>query len=113
MPKRYQITLPFWLCDFLDELTEKSGTNPSEMSRILMCIGVITACQARWPDECHPSFEGQPPEYYVNNFELADKEGRQRFWSQHEFEAQKALEYYRGHIEELIAKVKKSLPQES
>ena len=111
MPKRYQITLPFWLSDFLDDLIEKSGTSASEMTRGLMCIGVMTAVMARWP-EFPVSFAQQPPEYFVKNFELADKESRQRFWAQHEFEAQKALEYYTEHIEELIAQVKNTLPQE-
>lgn len=105
MPKRYQVTLPLWLSDYLDELTLQSDLNASEIARGLICIGVMTAVMGRWPD--FPiAFKDMPPEYFIQNFELADKEARQRFWDRHEFEAQKALNHYKEHIDELIAKVK-------
>ena len=105
MPKRYQVILPMWLSDFIDALTEQSEITASEIARGLMCIGVMTAVMGRWPD--FPIvFRDQPPEYFIQNFELADKEARQRFWDQHDFEAQKALNHYKKHIEELVAKVK-------
>ena len=105
MPKRYQVTLPLWLSDFIDGLTQKSDLNASEITRGLICIGVMTAVTGRWPD--FPiSFKNLPPEYFIQNFELADNETRQRFWERHDFEAQKALNHYKANIEELIAKVK-------
>ena len=105
MPKRYQISLPLWLADFIDELTQKSDINASEIQRGLMCIGVLTAVMCRWPD--FPiAFKDKSPEYFIQNFELSDKGTRQRFWERHDFEAQKALKYYKANIDELIAQVK-------
>jgi hypothetical protein len=106
MPKRYQISLPFWLSDYLEELVESSGVTASEMSKILICMGIMVGVSARWPE--YPiEFKELPPEYFIKNFELADKKIRKRFWASHEFEAQKALEYYKAHIAELIDEVQK------
>lgn len=92
MYKRLQVSLPFWMSDFLDTVVENYSVKAPDLVRVTLCIGIIRAVEARYP-EFRSVFVEKDKNYFFQNFENGSEEDRARLFEEHNYEAQRAIKF--------------------
>ena len=94
MYKKLQVSLPFWMSDFLDTVVEKYNVKAPDLVRVTLCIGIIKAVEARYP-EFRSVFADKDRDYFFQHFERGSKKERTRLFEEHNYEAQRAIKFLR------------------
>jgi len=92
MYKRLQVSLPIWMSDFLDAVVEKYDVKNPDLVRLILCVGIIKAVEARYPEFKSIFFE-KDGDYFMQNFERGSDEDRARYMDEHNYEAQRAIRF--------------------
>jgi len=50
MPKKYQVILPDWMADYLEQIAETYELTISEILRLEICFGILSATQQFFPE---------------------------------------------------------------
>lgn len=92
MYKRLQVSLPIWMSDFLDAVVEKYDVKNPDLVRLILCVGIIKAVEARYP-EFRSVFADRDRDYFFQHFEEGGANERARLFDEHNYEAQRAIKY--------------------
>ena len=92
MYKRLQVSLPIWMSDFFDSVVEKYYVKNPDLVRLILCVGIIKAVEARYP-EFRSVFADRDTDYFIQHFERGSKKERARLFEEHNYEAQRAIRF--------------------
>jgi len=94
MLKRYQILLNDWLAEHLKLIAEKNDFSFSEMTRIVLCEGLLRTCPT-----LHPEYKSKIKPQELSNLAKEGNDPETPLDRKHQlasklyFEARKAIEY--------------------
>ena len=95
MYKKLQVSLPIWMSDFLDTVVEKFNVKNPDLVRLILCVGIIKAVEARYP-EFRSVFADRDRDYFFKHFEEGGANERARLFEEHNYEAQRAIKFLQG-----------------
>lgn len=90
--KRYQVNLPLWLADYLENLAPAYDMSISEFLRFYITAGVVNAIY-RFHPEFEQKFDLERFADYKETLLKASKEEKTRWFENFFFEAQRAIKY--------------------
>jgi len=92
MYTRLQVSLPIWMSDFFNAVVEKYDVKNPDLVRLILCIGIIRAVEARYP-EFRSVFADRAQDYFFQNFEEGETKERARLFEEHNYETQRAIKF--------------------
>ena len=105
MLKRYQILLDDWLAEHLRLIADKNDFSFSEMTRIVLCEGLLRTCPT-----LHPQYKSKIKAQELSQIAKEGSDSRTSMERRHQlaskvyFEARKAIEYMNAEIKKELEK---------
>jgi len=92
VPKKYQVTISFFVSDFIEKISKEAKIPPSELIRILANYGLLSVLEAT--QGIVPDLKALDLKEIIDRFYQGDQKERTRQLERLYFEVRKAVEEY-------------------